>query len=244
MSRQPDGLAARGRGAGIDVPRYDTYQRFRRRAVLVGVLLAGIAGLFGWRLATLQLLDPDRFVAHGEMQRIKTVALQAARGAIVDRNGVDLVLSVPRTSVWANPLQVEDPVRAARTLSGILDADVSLLEERLSRDSQFVWLGRQVSDEVAAATLRLGVTGVYFDEERARVRPGGDSALAVLGRTDIDAKGISGMELVYDSLLSGTDGEKIVERGLRRIHPGWRVFGGASHPRTNPGPDPGSGPPV
>ena len=70
MSRQPDGLAARGRGAGIDVPRYDTYQRFRRRAVLVGVLLAGIAGLFGWRLATLQLLDPDRFVAHGEMQRI------------------------------------------------------------------------------------------------------------------------------------------------------------------------------
>ena len=217
MTRQPDGLAARGRGAGIDVPRYDTYRRFRRRAVLAGVLLAGIAGLFGWRLATLQLLDPDRFVAHGEMQRIKTVALQAARGAIVDRNGVDLVLSVPRTSVWANPLQVEDPVRAARTLSGILDADVSLLEERLSRDSQFVWLGRQVSDEAAAATLRLGVVGVYFDEERARVRPGGDSALAVLGRTDIDAKGISGMELVYDSLLSGTDGEKIVERGLRGV---------------------------
>ena len=53
MSRQPDGLAARGRGAEIDVPRYDAYRRFRRRAVLVGVLLAGIAGLFGWRLATL-----------------------------------------------------------------------------------------------------------------------------------------------------------------------------------------------
>ena len=83
MSRQPDGFAVRGRGAGIDVPRYDAYRRFRRRAVLVSVLLTGIAGLFGWRLVTLQLLDPDRFVTHGELQRIKTVPLQAARGAIL-----------------------------------------------------------------------------------------------------------------------------------------------------------------
>ena len=54
-----------------------------------------VAGMFGWRLVSLQLLEPERFVAHGEPQRIKTLRLRAGRGAIVDRNGVDLALSVP-----------------------------------------------------------------------------------------------------------------------------------------------------
>ena len=46
-----------------------------------GLMLAGVAGMFGWRLASLQLLEPERFVAHGEAQRIKTLRLRAGRGA-------------------------------------------------------------------------------------------------------------------------------------------------------------------
>ena len=215
MSRQPDGSAALGRGAATSVPDRETQKRFGRRAVVVGLVLTLVAGLFGWRLTGLQLLEPDRFVAHGEAQRIRTVQLRAGRGAIVDRNGVDLVLSVPGQSMVANPRRVEDPARAARALAQVLGADREVLERRLSSDRSFVYLGRQVSDEVAVATLALDITGVYVEEEWVRVRPGEDSALAVLGRTDIDSNGISGMELVYDGLLSGTDGEKVVEVGMR-----------------------------
>ncbi|SVB32182.1 uncharacterized protein METZ01_LOCUS185036, partial [marine metagenome] len=105
------------------VPDRETQKRFGRRAVVSGLVLTLVAGLFGWRLTGLQLLEPDRFVAHGEAQRIRTVQLRAGRGAIVDRNGVDLVLSVPGQSMVANPRRVEDPARAARALAQVLGAD-------------------------------------------------------------------------------------------------------------------------
>lgn len=215
MSRQPVGPAALGRGAATVVWHRETRRRFRRRAIFVGLTLAVVAGMFGWRLVSLQLLEPERFVAHGETQRIKTLRLRAERGAIVDRNGVDLVLSVPGQSMIANPLRVEDPVRAARALAQVMGADPEVLERRLSSDKSFVYLGRQVDLEVAEATLALKISGVYAQEEWERIRPGGDSALSVLGRTDIDSIGISGMELAYDGILSGTDGERVVEMGMR-----------------------------
>ncbi len=215
MSRQPVGPAALGRGAATVEQHRKTRRRFRRRAVFGGLMLAVVAGMFGWRLASLQLLEPERFVAHGEAQRIKTLRLRAGRGAIVDRNGVDLALSVPGQSMIANPRRVEDPVRAARALAQVLGADPEVLERRLSSDKSFVYLGRQVDLEVAEATLALKISGVYSQEEWERIRPGGDSALSILGRTDIDSIGISGMELAYDGLLSGTDGERRVEMGMR-----------------------------
>ncbi len=214
MSRQPVGPAALGRGAATVEQHRKTRRRFRRRAVFGGLMLAVVAGMFGWRLASLQLLEPERFVAHGEAQRFKTLRLRAGRGAIVDRNGVDLVLSVPGQSMIANPRRVEDPVRAARALAQVLGADSEVLERRISSDKSFVYLGRQVDLEVAEAILALEISGVYAQEEWERIRPGGDSALSILGRTDIDSIGISGIELVYDGLLSGTDGERRVEMGM------------------------------
>ncbi|SVD80559.1 uncharacterized protein METZ01_LOCUS433413, partial [marine metagenome] len=49
-----------------------------------------VAGVMVWRLVHLQILEADRYVARGASQRIRTVPLYAVRGAIVDRNGVDL----------------------------------------------------------------------------------------------------------------------------------------------------------
>ena len=214
MSRQPIAPATLGRGASTVVPVRQTRTRFRRRAIFVGLMLATVAGLFGWRLAYLQFLEPDRYVARGEAQLIKTIELRAGRGAIVDRNGVDLVLSVPGQTMIANPQLVEDPVRAAQALARVLGTDLELLERRLSSDKSFVYLGRQVDLEVAEAAVALNIPGVSVKDEWERIRPGGDSGLSILGRTDIDSIGISGMELVYDGLLSGTVGEWVGEMGL------------------------------
>ena len=159
-------------------------------------------------------MEPDRYLERGLAQRIHTVTLPAARGAIVDRNGVDLALSVPRQSVVANPGMIDDPAGAAMALAGVLGTDIQVLEERLSSQRSFVYLDRQVDDEIADRAMALDLSGVYTQPESARLRPGDGSALALLGRTDIDNNGISGLELVYDNLLSGTNGEMIVEAGL------------------------------
>ncbi len=215
MSRRPDVTAAAGRGANREVPLRTAHLGFRRRLVFAGTLLVLAAGFLGWRLAAIQIVEPDRYLARGESQRIRSVALTAARGAIVDRNGVDLALSIPLPSLVANPRLVTDPVLTARRLATLLDADMEFLEGRLTGDGQFAYLGRHLDPEVAAEVMALDLDGIRIDEERARVRPGERSALGVLGRTDIDSRGISGLELVYDGLLSGVDGRKVVERDLK-----------------------------
>lgn len=195
-------------------------RKFRFRLLVVGVLLVVGAGLFGWRLMVVQVLEPDRFLAKGESQRMHSDPLEASRGAIVDRNGVDLVLSLPLPSVIANPRLVEDPVLTARRLAAVLDTDFEVMVKRLSRDSAYAYLDRQVVPAIAEKVLSLGLAGVYVDDETARVRPGESTGISILGRTDIDSKGISGLELVYDSLLSGTNGQKLVESAYGATIPG------------------------
>ncbi len=215
MSRRPNPTVAEGRGAARQVPLRAVQIGLRRRLVFVGGLLLVAASLLVWRLAVVQIAEPDRFLTYGESQRIRSVALTAARGAIVDRNGVDLALSLPLPSLVANPQAVEDPRQVARLLASVLDEDIDFLERRLSGDGQFAYLGRHLDPAVAAAAMDFDLPGVRIMEERARVRPGERSALGVLGRTNIDSVGISGLELVYDGLLSGVPGRKIVERDLR-----------------------------
>ncbi len=215
MSRRPNPNVAEGRGAARQVPLRAVQIGLRRRLVFVGGLLLVAASLLVWRLAVVQIAEPDRFLTYGESQRIRSVALTAARGAIVDRNGVDLALSLPLPSLVANPQAVEDPRQVARLLASVLDEDIDFLERRLSGDGQFAYLGRHLDPAVAAAAMDFDLPGVRIMEERARVRPGERSALGVLGRTNIDSVGISGLELVYDGLLSGVPGRKIVERDLR-----------------------------
>ena len=215
MSRRPAPAATSGRGSRRLVPRQQDARRLRRRCIATGVVFVLAAAALLWRLVSLQVLEPDRYLEHGEAQRIRSISLPAARGAILDRNGVDLALSVPLQTIAADPRQVEDPIRAARALAQIVDTDVAVLEERLASGKAFVYIDRQVEEEVARTVLDLELLGIYTIQERARLRPGNDSTIALLGRTDIDDNGVSGLEMVHDDLLSGAPGEMIVETGAR-----------------------------
>ena len=215
MSRRPAPAATSGRGSRRLVPRQQDARRLRRRCIATGVVFVLAAAALLWRLVSLQVLEPDRYLEHGEAQRIRSISLPAARGAILDRNGVDLALSVPLQTIAADPRQVEDPIRAARALAQIVDTDVAVLEERLASGKAFVYIDRQVQEEVARTVLDLELLGIYTIQERARLRPGNDSTIALLGRTDIDDNGVSGLEMVHDDLLSGAPGEMIVETGAR-----------------------------
>ncbi len=174
-----------------------------------------ISGGLVWRLVYFQILDSERYIAHGVSQRMKTEKVFAQRGSILDRYGVDLAVSVPRRSLVADSRLVEDPVLTAKALIQIIGGDLEELEEKLSSGKQFVYISRQVEDRFVDAVLSLKLTGIYTLKEQSRVRPDGDSVLAIIGRTDIDGNGISGLEKSHDEYLSGANGLKIVERGPR-----------------------------
>ena len=188
---------------------------FFRRALFVGMVMVLISGGLVWRLVYFQILDSERYIAHGVSQRMKTEKVFAQRGSILDRYGIDLAVSVPRRSLVADSRLVEDPVLTAKALIQIIGGDLEELEEKLSSGKQFVYVARQVEDRFVDAVLSLKLSGIYTLKEQSRVRPDGDSVLAIIGRTDIDGNGISGLEKSHDEYLSGANGLKIVERGPR-----------------------------
>lgn len=184
-----------------------------RLLVLLAALTAVLVTIAG-RLVMIQGVAPERYVALGEAQRIRTMVIPAPRGTIFDRNGKELALSVPQTTVWANPRQVTDPAGEARALAEALGADEQVLRDRLTRAASFVYLARAVPDEVAARVRQLRLDGVHFTEEPKRFLPAGSLAAPVLGLVGVDHEGLSGLELQYEGRLAGRPGELSTERDV------------------------------
>jgi cell division protein FtsI (penicillin-binding protein 3) len=144
-------------------------------------------------------------------QRVRTVSLPAERGHILDRNGARLALSTPAVDVYADPRYVTDPWRTASLLWPILDVDVTDLVERLSAETTFVYLAREVEPAAADRVRALELPGVGFLDSKKRSYPAGTVASQVVGFVGIDGEGLSGLELGYEQVLAGRAGERTIE---------------------------------
>ena len=169
-------------------------------------------GAIAARLAYVQTVRADDYVRFGESQRVHTVQLPARRGAIFDRNGNEMALTVDRPTIAANPRLVTDPLGEAEALAPLLDMDLAVLQERLSRDAAFVYLARTVDPAVADRVKELALPGVFMIDEPKRFTPAGDMALSVIGRVGTDNEGLSGLELQFERRLAGSPGEMVVEQ--------------------------------
>ena len=197
----------------------------RRPRWLAVVLVIALVGV-GAKLVDLQVLDPTRYREHSYNQRVVNVTLAAERGVIYDRNGAALALSVERQSVYVDPGMVEDPATAAPAVAQVLDLDVDAVTEAMEAPGRFAYLARQVPDHVADEVRALDLPGVALVGEPTRILPGGDLARSIVGMTDIDSVGISGLEAQYADQLTGTRGSFRSERGPdgRTIPVGEQVF--------------------
>lgn len=197
----------------------------RRLLGLLIVLLLAFTAV-AVRVTQLQGISPDRYVAVGESQRVRHVALPAERGAIFDREGRELALSVRQSTVWADPRLVTDPLRVAEALAPVLGVEPAELQARLTRDAAFVYLARKVDDETAQQVRAMKVTGISLVDEPQRFLPAGDLAASLLGRVGLDNNGLSGLELQFEDELRGTPGRVVVERDPdgREIPGGVRQF--------------------
>jgi cell division protein FtsI (penicillin-binding protein 3) len=185
----------------------------RRRAVTLLAVLGVLFGVVGLQLVRVQVIGAERYVRHGESQRVRGIELVAGRGSIFDRNEYDLAISIPQRTVVADPRLVTEPDKTARILAHVIgDADRGELRERLSQDAAFVHVARGVSDEVADRVAELDLDGIWFIDEPQRLNPADDLAVSVLGRVGTDNEGLSGLELGYDEALTGRPGELVLER--------------------------------
>ncbi|WCO65226.1 penicillin-binding protein 2 [Iamia majanohamensis] len=185
----------------------------RRRLLTLPVLSLVLLGVVGVRLVDVQVRHPDRYLAEGEDQRIASVTLPAGRGALVDRDGQALALSVPRRTVYADPSIIDDPGAVAAQLAPLLHVDRLELQDRMTGEGRFSVLARVLDDDVADTVEALDIRGIGTFLEYKRERPSDDLARSVVGTVSGDGSaGISGLELQLDDLLTGTPGEVTYER--------------------------------
>ena len=190
------------------------------------------------RVAFLQTVGSDSLVAAGKAQRVSEAVLHAPRGTIFARDGGELVLSVPSSTIIANPKLVTDPTGVAATLTSMLQLSTEkqqqLLQAFTVKEKSFVYVARQIDDDLAASVMALGLAGVDSLREDKRIMPSGEVGRSLLGRTDIDGIGIAGLELQYNDQLTGTDGERVREHDAKgRSIPG----SGATTTEPIPGDD-------
>jgi cell division protein FtsI (penicillin-binding protein 3) len=181
-----------------------------RLGALLAALLLGFAGIVV-RLGFLQVRDARALGAMALEQRIRTIDLPARRGAILDRDGKRLALSLAAKDVYADPGYVRDPVRTAARIAPLLRVSRGRLLKELTADTSFVYLGRQVDARVASRIARLELPGIGFLADAKRYYPSGPIAPQVLGFVGVDGAGLAGLELEYQDNLRGRSGNRTVE---------------------------------
>jgi len=185
----------------------------RRRLIAILTAVAVVFLVLAARVADVQTRSRGYFRALGESQRQRTVTLAAERGAIFDRNGYDLALSLDRQTIWADPRVIRQPAEYAARIAPIVGVDELALRTKLSQpDTAFTYVARKVEPDVATAVRRLGLPGIGFVPESKRYYPAGELAAPVLGFVGVDNEGLSGLEQALEGTLAGRPGRLTVER--------------------------------
>jgi cell division protein FtsI (penicillin-binding protein 3) len=184
----------------------------RRLAVMLIVMLVGLVVIAG-KLVTLQGSDRAHYAQLSRHQLLRTTKLEPTRGSIVDRNGADLALSVPRPTVFVDPSAVVEPHRTAVRLAAILGQRVATLDTTLTRtDTRYVVIRKEATPKVEAAIRALDNPGVALQPGWQRVMPNGPLAGPVIGFVNGKGSGGGGVEYGYQKTLAGRAGRLDAER--------------------------------
>ena len=219
---------------------FDALGQFGTRCLLVLVAFAVLSAACVGKLTVLQLVNDKGLAVAAEENRTKTVTVQANRGKIEDTNGTVLAQSVERYNVIGDPVLAQSfkptdcttnnkgychsingkPVgttgaaAVARLLSSVIDVDAKTLGAKLSSNLRYVVLKKNVSPEVKRKIDKLNIGG-YVTTELSSIREYSNGALlgSLLGGVDGSGKGVSGIELLEDKTLTGTNGSKKYQSG-------------------------------
>lgn len=181
--------------------------------LVVAILVLGFAGV-GARLVFLQVFKHQMLYAKAIRQQQEIVELPPKRGAITDRNGRELAVSIDTDSLYAVPADVDDPRSLAGKLAPAIGQVRKSVEAKLTGKKRFVWLARKVApgvpEKVAAAGDFRDVLGWLPDSRR--YYPKKELASHVLGFVGTENKGLEGIEAAYENYVGGIAGKAVTER--------------------------------
>ncbi len=189
-----------------------------RSQFIVAFIALGFLGLVV-RAAYVQVIDNAFFKRQGTVRFVRTLDLPANRGRILDRNGHILASSVPVPSIWASPEDVDRDPAKLKALAKLLNMSAAELDKKLAdEDKNFVWIKRQVDEDIAKQIDELKIKGVHARKEYKRIYPEGESVAHVVGFTNVENMGQEGVELTFNQDLGGRSGSRrVIKDRLGRV---------------------------
>ena len=192
LRRRRAGAEASAGSIVVEGARKATGGKAKNRVVMTMVVFFGIYATIAGRLIYFGLQDPD--ASGGPASRVT-----ASRPDIVDRNGEVLATDIKTASLFAEPRRIVDADEVIERLSTVLpDIEVEQTYHKLKSGAGFVWLKRQLTPKQQSEIMALGLPGIGFRTEKRRFYPAGPTAAHIVGLTNIDNQGISGLEKYID----------------------------------------------
>ena len=189
-----------------------SFQTNRFRLLFAKVLFLFVFIIVAGRAFQLQVLQGDKLKRLGERQHLKEWIVLPKRGALLDRAGEPLALSLESQSVYARPHRIQDGEAVSRKLAKILNLNVPDVAQKIASNKPFVWIKRQVAPPEAEQIQALNVDGIGMFFEPNRYYPQGQLAGQVLGFVSRDSEGLEGLELRYNDYIRGEMGSSVIER--------------------------------
>lgn len=185
----------------------------KRIATLFFLFIIGFFVLSG-RLVWVQFVKGAELSEKAVQNRMRDIPVESKRGIIYDRSGNELAISVSADSVYVIPAELRRAGQAqevATELSAILGMEEKSLLEKLTQQSSFVWIKRQIEPELAMKIREKDLPGIGLTEESRRYYPKGKLASHILGISGIDNTGLEGIDQYYNEMVGGTKGRIIIE---------------------------------
>ncbi|SHG94617.1 stage V sporulation protein D (sporulation-specific penicillin-binding protein) [Thermosyntropha lipolytica DSM 11003] len=186
----------------------------RKRIATLFFLFTLVFFLLLLRIFWVQFVKGAELAEKAMQNRMRDIPVEAKRGIIYDRNGHELAISVSVDSIYAIPAEVKSSHREreiADKLARVLAMDEEKVYNRITSNTSFVWIKRQVDPETTKKLREMDLPGIGFTEESRRFYPKGSLASHVLGISGIDNTGLEGIDYYYNDLVGGTKGRIIIE---------------------------------
>lgn len=181
----------------------------QKKIIKIQIIAFILLSLIGVKLCYSQINKHNSLVNLADDLWERSFPLEASRGFIKDRNGIDLAINVPVISVVCIPYQIKNKEDTSEKLAKILKVSQEIIYNKISKKASIVRLspeGRQISDLQADQIQQLNLKGVYLVQDSKRYYPYENMLSNTLGFVGIDNQGLAGVEKYYDEILRGKNG--------------------------------------
>lgn len=191
---------------------------YNRRKILI-IFLCAMFMLTGLivRLSYLMIFEADYYQERAEQLHERERAIKAARGEIVDRNGVVLATNKTVCTISVIHSQLKDAEKVIQILTKELQMDEAAVRKKVEKVSSREQVKSNVAKEVGDRIREYELAGVKVDEDYKRYYPFNELASKVLGFTGGDNQGIIGLEVKYEEYLKGQNGTILTTTDARGI---------------------------